>query len=196
MLGRVMCAVLAAGLMQTAAAVTVGAPAPDFAAVDSNGVTHRLSDFRGKRVVLEWTNHGCPFVQRHYNSGNMQALQEEMTDDGHVWLSVISSAPGTQGHVSPEKANALTDSRDAAPTAVLLDASGEVGRAYEAATTPHMYVIDGDGTLVYKGAIDDSPYGRGEPKNYVRMAVNSLTQGQPVDPASTRPYGCSVKYAN
>lgn len=184
--------------MLALAAVGVGKPAPDFTGVDSNGQSHRLSDFKGKTVVLEWTNHDCPFVVKHYSTGNMQALQREATADGIVWLSVISSAPGKQGHVSPEQANELTASREAAPTAVILDSSGDIGRSYGAKTTPHMYVIDASGTLVYMGGIDDRPSSRKSDiegaNNYVRTALNELAAGKPVSDASTRPYGCSVKY--
>lgn len=184
--------------MLALAAVGVGKPAPDFTGVDSNGQSHRLSDFKGKTVVLEWTNHDCPFVVKHYSTGNMQALQREATGDGIVWLSIISSAPGKQGHVSPEQANELTASRKAAPSAVILDTSGDIGRLYGAKTTPHMYVIDGSGTLVYMGGIDDRPSSRkGDiegANNYVRTALNELAAGKPVTDASTRPYGCSVKY--
>lgn len=191
------------GATMTAAALAapdVGAPAPDFTATDSRGATHRLSDYRGRTVILEWTNHGCPYVRRHYDSGNMQALQKETTAKGMVWLSVISSAPGTQGHVDGPEADALTAQRDAAPTAVLLDPAGELGRLYGARTTPHMYVVDGEGTLVYMGAIDDKPYAReaetAEAENHVRNALDKLAKGQPVDPAVTRAYGCTVKYGS
>jgi peroxiredoxin len=127
------------------AAPKVGAPAPDFSVVDTAGETWTLGGLAGKKVILEWTNHDCPFVVKHYASGNMQALQKEATDAGYVWLSVISSASGKQGHVSPAKADDLTDDRGAAPTAVLLDTSGAMGRAYDAKTTPHMYIIDDAG---------------------------------------------------
>lgn len=180
------------------AAPTVGEPAPDFSATDSQGNTQTLSDQKGSIVVLEWTNHECPFVQKHYETGNMQALQEEATSEDIVWWSVISSAPGKQGHVSPEQADELTSSRDAAPSAVLLDSEGTVGQLYGARTTPHMYVIDPEGTLVYMGAIDDKPSTEKSDvesaNNYVRAALNAVQQDQTVDPAITQPYGCSVKY--
>jgi Peroxiredoxin len=176
----------------------VGQPAPMFTGTDSNGRTVSLSDFRGKTVVLEWTNHECPFVGRHYGSGNMQALQKQATADGVVWLSIVSSAPGEQGSVTPAEANALTQSRNAAPTAVILDPSGTIGHAYDAKTTPHMFVIDPDGLLVYMGAIDDQPRNAGadpgRARNYVRDALAALKAGQPVTDAVTQPYGCSVKY--
>ena len=127
------------------AAPKIGQPAPDFTSTDSQGVTHTLGEYRGKIVVLEWTNHQCPFVGKHYNTGNMQALQKYATDTNMIWLSVISSAPGEQGYVSSAEANALTAKRQAAPTAVLLDPQGVVGRLYDARTTPHMYIIDAAG---------------------------------------------------
>jgi peroxiredoxin len=181
------------------AAPTIGQPAPDFTGTDSSGNTHTLSDFRGKVVVLEWTNHECPYTVKHYEAGAMQALQKQATGDGAVWLSVISSAPGTQGYVTADQATSLTRSRDAAPTAVLLDPEGDIGKRYDAKTTPHMYVIDGDGTLVYMGAIDDDSSSRGDPAkadNHVRAALADLAAGQPVKTAVTRPYGCTVKYSN
>jgi len=182
----------------TFATPTVGEPAPAFSGVDSSGKTHSLSDFKGSTVVLEWTNHDCPFVQKHYGTGNMQALQKEATADDVIWLSIISSAPGKQGHVSPEQANELTESRDASPTAVLLDEDGTIGRLYAARTTPHMFVIDKEGVLAYMGGIDDKPSARQSDvegaNNYVQAALTALESGQPVKDAVTRPYGCSVKY--
>ena len=178
----------------------VGERAPDFVGVDSNGKTHKLSDLKGKTVILEWTNHDCPFVRKHYSTGNMQKLQKEATGDGVVWLSVISSAPGLQGHVEGAKANSLTSERDAAPSAVILDPKGDIGRAYNARTTPHMYLIDKNGTLVYKGAIDDKPSANNADvpiaRNYVREALAAHMGGKPIDPDTTRPYGCSVKYGS
>lgn len=177
---------------------TVGTPAPVFSGVDSNGVSHALADFRGQIVVLEWTNDGCPFVRRHYESGHMQALQKEMTDADVVWLSVISSAPGEQGYVDGAEANMLTDQRGAAPTAVILDPSGEIGHLYNAKTTPHMYVINPEGVLVYMGAIDNEPRNWGadphKAENYVREAVAAVQAGTPVPTPVTQAYGCTVKY--
>jgi peroxiredoxin len=197
-------AVLAAALATTlvfgvaVAAPKVGEPAPDFSVVDTAGDTWTLDGIAGKKVILEWTNHDCPFVIKHYASGNMQALQKEATAAGYVWLSVISSASGKQGHVSPAKADDLTDSRGAAPTAVLLDTSGAMGRAYDAKTTPHMYVIDDAGTLVYMGGIDDRPTTNQADiegaSNFVRLAMADLAAGNSVGTPVTRPYGCSVKY--
>lgn len=182
------------------AAPQVGASAPAFTATDSNGKTHSLSDFAGKTVILEWTNHGCPYVQKHYETGNMQALQKDATEDGIVWLTVISSAPGTQGHVSPERANELTETRGATPTAVLLDPEGAVGKAYGARTTPHMYIINPEGTLMYMGAIDDRPTTRHSSvegaTNYVREALAAMESGEAIAEPVTRAYGCSVKYGS
>lgn len=187
-----------ASTLAAIAAPQVGQPAPAFAAVDSNGKPHALREFRGKTVVLEWTNDGCPYVQKHYATGNMQNLQRSLTGEGVVWLSVISSAPGKQGHVDGRGANELTASRGAAPTAVLLDPRGIMGRAYEAKTTPHMFVIDGRGILRYMGAIDDKPVTEkasvNGARNYVREAVAAIKAGRPVRVSATDPYGCSVKY--
>lgn len=178
----------------------VGQPAPDFTGVDSTGKTRTLSELRGKTVVLEWTNHDCPFVGKHYSTGNMQKLQKEAVGRDVVWLSVISSAPGRQGHVAPEKADELTTSRKASPTAVILDGEGKIGRAYAARTTPHMFVINAKGTLVYKGAIDDKPSANHDDvpiaRNYVREALSAVAAGKPADPDATRAYGCSVKYGS
>jgi peroxiredoxin len=181
------------------AAPLVGKPAPEFTAVTAAGETVSLADFEGRMVVMEWTNHECPFVQKHYSSGNMQSLQKRVTADGTVWLTVISSAPGEQGHVDGAEAKALTEERKAAPTHVVLDESGEVGQLYAAKTTPHMFVIDDAGTLRYAGAIDtirstevaDVP----RADNYVAAAVASLKDGMKVVTPQTAPYGCSVKYA-
>jgi hypothetical protein len=192
----VLCTLVCATLIE--AAPKIGQPAPDFMAVDSRGVTHSLGDYRGKIVILEWTNHQCPFVGKHYNTGNMQALQHYAKDTGVTWLSVISSAPGTQGYVSGPEAEALTAKRKASPTAVLLDPQGVVGRLYEARTTPHMYIIDAAGTLVYMGGIDDKPSTQAADvktaTNYVRVALDEVRSAKPVSMPVTRPYGCSVKY--
>ncbi len=180
------------------AMVKPGENAPDFTLKDSAGETRSLSDFEGKTVILEWTNHECPFVQKHYGSGNMQQLQSAYTEDEVVWLSVISSAPGKQGYVSGEEADALTDSRNAKPSFVLLDPSGDTGRAYDAKTTPHMYIIDGEGVLQYAGAIDSIPTANPadieKATNYVNQAMTELASTAPVSEPLTRPYGCSIKY--
>lgn len=187
-------AVLSLGLT---AAPQIGAPAPDFTVIDSKGSSHSLRDFAGKTVVLEWTNHDCPFVKKHYQ-GNMQALQKEMTAQDVVWLSVISSAPGKQGHVSPSEADDLTASRNAAPTAVVFDESGVVGQAYAAKTTPHMYVIDKAGVLQYMGGIDSIPSAKvddiAKATPLFANAAKAVLAGETPDPAISKPYGCSVKY--
>ncbi len=190
--------VIATVLGAPVAAATVGQPAPAFTATDSNGKVHKLSDFRGKTVVLEWTNAGCPFVQKHYGAGNMQATQAAATKAGAVWLTVNSGAPGKQGHVDGAAANAEIAKGKARPTAYLLDPAGTIGRAYDAKTTPHIFVIDAKGTLAYQGAIDDKP--TADPadikgaKNLVLAALSDVRAGKPVAVATSKPYGCSVKY--
>ena len=191
--------VLSGGLPAArAAAVQTGAAAPAFTGTDTKGVVHSLAGYRGKIVVLEWTNHECPYTAKHYATGNMQALQGAATGAGVIWLTVVSSRPGEQGYVDAATADRLMASRNAKPTAVLLDPTGQIGRLYGARTTPHMFVIDAAGTLVYMGAIDDRPTAnhagvRGA-RNYVREALDALAAGRPIAVASTRPYGCSVKY--
>jgi hypothetical protein len=158
-----------------------------------------LASYQGKVVVLEWTNHECPYVRKHYESGNMQGLQREATGQGVVWLTLISSSEGTQGYVTPPQADELTTSRKAAPTAVLLDTKGVAGKLYGATNTPHMYVVDKVGMLVYAGAIDDRPTSRRADvpgaNNYVRAALEAVAAGQPVKTPITRAYGCTVKYS-
>ena len=193
---------ISAGVLMAAnlafAAPEVGKTAPDFDLVDTQGNTVALSSLQGKTVVMEWTNHQCPFVKKHYESGNMQALQKEATADDVVWVSVISSAQGNQGHVDADQADALTAERDASPTHVLLDASGDLGRLYEARTTPHMFVINAEGQVAYMGGIDSIPSADKADidgaENYVRTALGEIKSGQAVTTATTRPYGCSVKY--
>ncbi len=191
---------VAAFAVPTFANVQAGKAAPDFTAVDSNGKSHQLSSFKGKTVVLEWTNDGCPYVQKHYGGANMQALQKAAADSGVVWLTVISSAPGTQGHVDGAGANKLTDGRKALPTAVLLDSTGKVGKLYDAKTTPHMYVIDPKGNLAYAGAIDDKPTANQADlkgaRNYVTEALAAVAAGKAPEVTTTRAYGCSVKYGS
>jgi len=187
-------------LSPSQASPPLGKQAPQFIGIDSNGHRLKLSDYKGKIVVLEWTNHGCPYVARHYETGNMQQQQKKATADGIVWLSIISSAPGTQGHVDGKAANELTKSRNAAPTRVILDPSGEIGKAYGARTTPHMYIISAEGTLVYKGGIDDNPTSYGDieknTKHYVLDALGELKAGKKITKSSSQPYGCSVKYGS
>jgi peroxiredoxin len=193
--------VLAASLLfsaQALAAPTVGQAAPSFVAVDSKGKQHKLDDFKGKVVVLEWTNHECPYVKKHYGASNMQNLQKQAKAAGVVWLSVISSAPGEQGQVDGAKADELTASRQASPSAVLLDPQGTIGRAYDARTTPHMYVIDAKGILRYAGGIDSIASAKADDiakaDPLFKTAMESVLKGQDVKQAVTRPYGCSVKY--
>ena len=180
------------------ASLGIGKKAPDFTAVDSNGKTVALKDFAGKKVILEWTNDQCPFVKKHYNSGNMQSLQEKYQKDGVVWLSVISSAEGKQGFVNAEQANTLTKTRKAKPNHVLLDPTGTIGKMYSAKTTPHMYIIDEKGVLNYMGAIDSirsaNPSDIPKSVNYVDLAMSELASGKSPSQPVTKPYGCSVKY--
>ena len=178
----------------------IGKLAPDFTGLDSNGKTVKLSDYKGKLVVLEWSNHDCPYVRKHYSSSNMQALQELATKDGVVWLTIISSSKGEQGYVEGPRANELTRSRKAAPTAVLLDPKGQIGRLYDARVTPHIFIVDKDGLLQYMGGIDDKATSSvadvKDAKNYVRAALEELSKGQKVSEPVTRAYGCTVKYTN
>lgn len=187
-----------AGPLPAHADAVVGKPAPGFTLTDTDDDKHSLGDYQGKFVVLEWINHDCPFVQKHYGSGSMQKLQRKYTDEGVIWLSINSSAPGKQGNYAPAEANELTKEKGAAPTAVLLDPDGEVGRAYGAKTTPHMYVIDAEGILVYAGGIDDKPSTDqadvAGARNHVDAALSEAMVDKPVTVASSAPYGCSVKY--
>jgi peroxiredoxin len=187
-------------LMATAMAVRIGEPAPDFTAVDSNGKSQRLADFKGKYVVLEWHNQGCPYTKKHYESGNMQRLQKEWTGKGVVWFTIISSAPGTQGYVTPTQENDYVKQMNATPTAVLMDPGGTLGHLYAAKTTPHMFIISPSGTLIYDGAIDDHPTSDqadiAGSKNYVSSALAEALAGKTVTDPETRPFGCSVKYRN
>lgn len=172
--------------------------APDFTLTDVSGVTHSLSSFRGKFVVLEWFNYDCPFVKKHYSGGHMQALQKKYTDEGVAWLAICSSAPGKQGHNEAGPMAALVRERNVAATAVLLDPDGTVGRLYGAKTTPHIFIIDPDGRLIYQGAIDSVP--STDPAdipgavNYVQVTLDAARAGKPVEKKITAPYGCSVKY--
>ena len=177
---------------------TVGSPAPAFTLTDTRGKQHKLADFKGKYVVLEWVNFGCPFVKKHYESGNMQSTQKRAVDKGVVWLSVCSSADGKQGHMEAADWNEEIAERKLSSTAVLIDESGEVGKTYGAKTTPHMYIINPDGVLIYKGAIDDKASTNQDDipgaRNHVLAALDEALTGKPVAVALTQPYGCSVKY--
>lgn len=176
----------------------VGQPAPDFSAADATGQTQSLAKQRGRYVVLEWFNPQCPFVQKHYRSGNMQRLQHEAAGQGVVWWSITSSAPGNEGHLTAETARQFVAEQRASPTAVLLDEDGTVGKRYGAKTTPHMFLINPAGVLVYAGAIDDvrsvNPDDVARAKNYVRQALAEVAAGRPVSVPETKSYGCSVKY--
>jgi peroxiredoxin len=196
---RALCIVgLLVFVLTTAFAAKVGEAAPDFTGTDSNGQSHKLSTYRGKYVILEWHNQGCPYTKKHYDSGNMQKLQRDATAKGVVWLSVISSAPGKQGYVTASEENDYLKRTNSSPTAVLLDPSGEIGRLYGAKTTPHMYIIDPEGRLIYNGAIDDRPTADAKDiagaKNYVTAALDEALAGKAVSTSSTTPYGCTVKY--
>lgn len=189
----------AAAASATLFASRVGAPAPDFKGTDTKGVAHNLSDFKGKWVVLEWHNEGCPYVKKHYGGNNMQQLQKEWTGKGVVWLTVISSATGQQGYMEPAQADAYFAQQSASASAVLLDPTGQIGKLYEAKTTPHMFVISPDGVLVYNGAIDDKPTSNkadlATAINYVSAALSEGMAGKAVTVPTSRPYGCGVKYA-
>ena len=198
-----MAAILAAALSiafaSSVRAAQVGSPAPDFHGTDSSGKTQSLDEYRGKFVVLEWHNHDCPYTIKHYESGNMQSLQKQWTAKGVVWLTIISSAPGTQGYVDASAENAYMKKMGSKPTAAILDPSGAIGHLYDAKTTPNMFIIDPSGKLIYAGAIDDhattDTSDIPSSKNYVSTALTEAMAGQPVQTAYTRPYGCSVKYA-
>jgi len=180
------------------AAPSVGQPAPDFTLQDASGKPVRLSDFRGKHVVLEWTNPGCPYVRKHYDSGNMAATQREATGKGVVWLSINSTEKSASDYMEPAKVAAWQKERKGTPTALLSDEEGTVGRAYGARTTPHMYIVDPQGRLVYAGGIDSIPSANpadiAKATNYVKQALGEALAGKPVSAAATRPYGCSIKY--
>jgi len=180
------------------AQVVSGQAAPNFTLTDSNGQKHSLSDYKGKFVVLEWFNPDCPFVKKHYNSGNMPQLQKKYTARGVVWLSINSSAPGKQGSYTPQGFNQFVKDKGASPTAVLLDTDGKVGHLYDAQTTPHMFVIDPKGNLIYQGAIDDTPSADiadvKTAKNYISAVLDAAMNGKPVGVATTKSFGCSIKY--
>ncbi len=180
------------------AAPAVGQQAPDFVAVDTSGAKHKLSDFAGKFVVLEWTNPGCPFVRKHYGSGNMPATQKAATDKGVVWLAINSTERAASDYLKADALDTWMKSQKAAPTAVLMDEDGVIGQVYGARTTPHIFIIDPKGMLVYAGGIDSIASARADDiktaTNYVNQALGEVLGGKPVSTASTRPYGCSIKY--
>lgn len=192
---------LAAGALSFGAAhaqPVIGERAPDFTATTATGETVTLADLAGQTVMLEWTNHDCPFVVRHYQ-GNMQGLQADAAENGVVWIQVISSAPGEQGYVSAQRALELNEERGATVAHVFMDAPGTIGRAYEARTTPQMYVIDAEGVLRYNGGIDDQPRPRAgdpEPIPYALNALTAVLAGEEVELTETAPYGCNVKYVD
>jgi peroxiredoxin len=192
-----LCAGLAA-LPMALAAPAVGQPAPDFTLTDTAGKTVRLSEFKGRHVVLEWVNPGCPYVRKHYQSANMQGTQKEVTGKGVVWLAINSTEAQSYDYLAPDKLAGWMTRQKAAPTRTLMDPEGTVGRAYGARTTPHLYIVDPQGRLAYAGGIDSIPSSSADdiPKavNYVKQGVSQVLAGQPLNPATTRPYGCSIKY--
>lgn len=189
---------LTATRLMAADSPPVGAAAPDFSLPDAAGKTHSLSEYKGKYVVLEWFNPECPFVKKHYGSGNMQKLQSEYTGKGVVWLSIDSNAPGLEGNLTPEQAQRVMKDWNTKQTALLLDPEGKAGRAYNARNTPHMFVINPEGKIVYEGAIDSkatpNPADIPSSTNYVKAALDESMGGKSVSNSNTRPYGCSVKY--
>ena len=196
---------VAAGVLLTMASAALAnaelnKPAPAFAAVGADGKPVKLDAYKGKTVVLEWTNHECPFVVKHYDSGNIPSLQKDAAGKGVVWLQVVSSAPGKQGFVDGAAAQKLNGTRNAAPTATVLDPDGKIGKAYGAQTTPHIFIVNADGQLVYKGGIDSIPSSNKadlpKAENYVVSALKSISAGKPIEKANTKPYGCSIKYAS
>ena len=198
---RLLATTLAAAVLAVpaiAAGPDLGKSAPDFAAADTNGKPVKLSDFKGKLVILEWSNHQCPYVRKHYGAGNMQKTQEAARALGVTWITIISSAPGEQGHVNATEANKLTAERNAKPNHVVLDPAGKIGRMYAARVTPHMFIIAGDGKLLYKGAIDSIRSSRqsdiANAKNYVTAALSEIKSGKPIADADTVAYGCTIHY--
>jgi hypothetical protein len=193
-----------AGLMMVAASAAMAnaelnKPAPVFNATGADGKPLKLDAYKGKTVVLEWTNHECPYVVKHYESGNIPNLQKEAAGQGVVWLQVVSSGPGKQGFVDGATAQKLNGSRNAVPAGTVLDPDGKIGKLYGAQTTPHIFIVNADGQLVYKGGIDSIATSKKEDlakaENYVSSALKSIGAGKPIEKANTKPYGCSVKYA-
>ncbi|WP_241212472.1 redoxin domain-containing protein [Sphingomonas sp. ABOLG] len=193
-------AIVALAAMPAAAEQTTGQPAGNFRLMDADGKAVTLSQFKGRPVVLEWNNPGCPFVQKHYDSGNMQAAQAKAKAMGAAWLTINSGAPGKQGHMTGAEAKAFLAAQKAQPTAYLLDPQGRVGKGYGAKTTPHMYLIDASGKLVYQGGIDDKPTANkadiAGARNHLLAALGEVKAGKKVSVPEARPYGCSVKYAD
>lgn len=193
-------AVLVLIISTAQAELKVGDPAPNFEATDTEGKKHNLSDLKGKIVVLEWTNHKCPFVIKHYTRNNMPQLQEKYTGKGIVWLSIVSSAPGKEGHINSTEANEIRKNMNVKSTATILDESGAIGKSYDARTTPHMFVIDKEGKIAYMGAIDDKPTTNPDDittaQNYVAKALDALLEGKKIGLTQSVPYGCSIKYAS
>jgi peroxiredoxin len=189
---------LCSGALFAAEAPSIGAPAPAFSLPNSQGKNDSLGQFKGKYVVLEWFNPGCPFVQKHYRSGNMQKLQKEFTGKNVVWLTIDSSAPGQEGNLTPAEASKQIAEWNIKSTAFLLDPSGKVGHEYAATNTPHMFVIDPEGKLIYSGAIDNKPTANpadiADATNYVKAALDESMAGKPVQTPNSRAYGCSIKY--
>ena len=198
LLRRTVIATAALVALGAQAAASVGQPAPDFMLKDTNGRAVRLSDFKGKHVVLEWTNPGCPFVKKHYDSGNMPATQKDATRQGVVWLSINSTEKPSSDYLEPAKLTSWLTDRKAVPTAVLMDEEGTVGKSYGARTTPHMYIVNPQGVLVYAGGIDSIPSARPadieKATNYVKVGLAEALAGKPISAATTAPYGCSIKY--
>jgi len=194
----VLVGVMALSLTSAEAAVLVGQPAPDFTLTDTQGQKHSLSDYKGKYVVLEWVNYECPFVKKHYQSGNMQQLQKKVAEKDVVWLSINSSAEGKQGYYQSSEVNQIMVNADAHPKAYLFDTNGDVGRIYEAKTTPHMFIVNPQGELIYQGAIDSiASFDQADvprAQNYVLTALSEAMEGKAVSQTSTKSYGCSVKY--
>lgn len=182
-----------------AAAPEIGQPAPEIEATDIEGKTFKLSDHKGKTIVLEWSNHDCPFVRKHYDSGNMQQVQKTARTQGVEWVTIVSSAEGRQGHVSAQEAAAIVKDKGASISTKILDPSGLIGKAYDAKTTPHMFIVNPEGILVYAGAIDDNsspnPATIKGAQNYILAALDDLKSGNEIRTAQTQPYGCSVKYS-
>jgi hypothetical protein len=203
LIGFLSCALLASGFAPETTDrndPVIGQPAPAFTLVDTNGNEHSLADYQGQYVILEWLNFDCPFVRKHYSSGNFPALQKQFREEGVAWLSIVSSARGTQGYFPPTEMNARNEREGGQQTAILIDEPGTVGRSYGALVTPHMYIINPDGILIYNGAIDDRPTARVADvegaRNYVVEAMEAARAGRAIEVSSNQPYGCTVKYRN